>query len=56
MSKEIIDYIFEKIQDFWNKNKKEIGDIFGHELALALKDVIDKGTLVVDGNMRITDD
>jgi len=41
--KEIIDYIFEKTEKLIRNSLKGIGDTFGHELALGLKNAFENG-------------
>ncbi|MFX0037505.1 MAG: hypothetical protein ACFE9I_17925 [Candidatus Hermodarchaeota archaeon] len=51
--KEVIDYIFEKIEELIDSNLRSFGDTFGHELALALKNVFEEKPLIISGDMVI---
>ena len=50
----IIDYIFEKIDECMDRNLKQIGETFGHELALALKNVLENKALMISGDIELT--
>lgn len=55
-TKGVIDHFFGKAQEFLNNNLKQIGDTFGHELALAFKNVLENSTVIVSGDMKIDND